>query len=643
MIYGTRARHLLFALACALAVACGSDPIPDPGFLPMSDAGPTFTLRVEPPMSKAAAKLGGPAPSLGFNAIRTENGKDTDVTDQVEWSAVDPTLGTGSSIATVSKGVATFGGKVAGELNVVASLAGVTGAAKATFTVAGDVFGPGTDPSTKAAFEAAPIDATQSPELEYPMAATVLPQNLPPVQFQWSKSDGTQFRTHFTSPILDVWVYGTTAEWTPDKDTWKLLLGSTPDAPAAGTSWLVETLSPTKVRRASQPRTFNAAIDSVDDGAIYVWQSSTGTFRVIDVSQGKDFPLPTDSPQLAAGQPCSGCHRISRDGKRFAYTYNGAEFNFGTLAFDAASKLYKPKIVPAPSFRATYASFDPLEGSRVPAMLVTVPDTVPSNTAGTVRLELRDPDTNAVVPSNLAAAQAMLAEPNPGRGTSMPDWSPDGSFIVFAAYSSATNFVRLLGDETVNASLVEMPVSYAGGTYSFGAPKVLVAADTAANPDTGDNYNLPAVSPDGSAVAYTHSNGWWSIKNQASPLNLSGNIELVRRSDGKSFALGNGSPGVGASNTWPQWAPTNGKRYAWLAYASERSYGHVLTPQNQSCGGLAQGQKSCKQLWIMAVDLAKLKSGTVDPSFAPFWIPGQSINAQYVSPQWTKALVKPPN
>ena len=57
---------------------------------------------------------------------------------------------------------------------------------------------------------------------------------------------------------------------------------------------------------------------------------------------------------------------------------------------------------------------------------------------------------------------------------------------------------------------------------------------------------------------------------------------------------------------------------------------------------MVQGQQSCKQLWVMALDLTKMGSGTADPSFAPFWIPGQNINAQYVSPQWTKAVLTTP-
>jgi hypothetical protein len=79
-----------------------------------------------------------------------------------------------------------------------------------------------------------------------------------------------------------------------------------------------------------------------------------------------------------------------------------------------------------------------------------------------------------------------------------------------------------------------------------------------------------------------------------------------------------------------------------LAYASERPYGHRLTAANSNCS-LVQGQKQCKQLWITAIDLAKLAAGSADPSMPSFWIPGQSIQAQYVSPQWTKAVLPPPN
>ena len=41
----------------------------------------------------------------------------------------------------------------------------------------------------------------------------------------------------------------------------------------------------------------------------------------------------------------------------------------------------------------------------------------------------------------------------------------------------------------------------------------------------------------------------------------------------------------------------------------------------------------------MAVDKAKLANGIIDPSSAPFWIPGQDIHEQYVSPQWTTSVI----
>jgi hypothetical protein len=45
---------------------------------------------------------------------------------------------------------------------------------------------------------------------------------------------------------------------------------------------------------------------------------------------------------------------------------------------------------------------------------------------------------------------------------------------------------------------------------------------------------------------------------------------------------------------------------------------------------------------VTAIDRQKLAAGAVDPSAAPFFIPGQTLAAQYVSPQWTKAVLPVP-
>lgn len=639
-------RHPLL-VACCFVLACGSDAVTpstfDDGGADANgdlDSAPAFTLRVDPPTATSTIVLGTPPALVVFHAFKKDAaGVESDVTSGVTWSVDDPTLATADPSGNVKPS------GTGGKTKVRATLTGVSGAADLVMKLTGDVYAGGADQTAKQKFAAATPDANpaNAPSLEYPEDGVVLPGNLPPVELQWSQaSDNNVYRAHFVAQdVLDVYVYGLARELTPPAPEWKTITSSVRDV---AVSWTVDAVGPSNLMRTSAARAMTATSDTIDQSSIYVWQSSTGSFRVIDIAQGKDFALPSTAPELAPNQPCSGCHRISRDGKRFSYTYNGGNFEFGTLAYDDVAKTYVPKVKPTVPVRATYATFNPNESTQIPAMIVTVPDTVPQNTAGTVRLEMHNPDTYATVPSNVAAMVGQI-DPSAGHATSMPDWSADGALVAFSAYDSNKNFVRLLGDDIVLASIVEAPISYANGTFTFGTPKVLVAANSNDNPDTGINNVLPTISPDNSAIAFTRAAGWWSIKTQQTLLNLSGQIMLVRRSDSHVFELVKGSngPGTTKSSTWPQWAPTLGSRYAWLAYASERPYGHELTPQNKSCGALVQGQGSCKQLWVMAIDLQKMKAGTDDPSFAPFWIPGQSIHAQYVSPQWTKAVLPTPN
>ena len=573
---------------------------------------------------------------------KTGSAPERDVSTEVSWSVA-------AKIATLAGGVATLTG-TGRKTPVTATLSGVSASSPLTVKVTGDVFGAGTDPTTKAGFDGAVADADvkAAPALEYPEDGVVLPANLPPIEAQWSQAaDNASYRVRVQSAdVLDVTFYTTARELAFPAGAWSTIALTTADAPS---QMSVDGLGGGKLR-AGAARAFTVAADTIDDSAIYVWQSSSGSFRVLDIIAGTDVPLPNAEPALAAGQPCSGCHRISRDGKRFSYTYmgNGGTFQFGALIYDDKQGLYASKIAPSPGFRATYATFNPSEATEVPAMLLTSPDNVPQNTAGTVRLQLVNPDDGTPVMSNLAQALSMI-DPSVGHATSMPDWSPDGTFVVFAAYDSDKNHVRLLGDDIVAASIVQVPVAFDKTTgFTFGAPQTLVpvAAGASDTPDTGENNLLPTISPDGAAVVFTRAAGWWSIKTQQSLINLSGQIAVVRRKDGQVLELHKGSngPGTTLSSTWPQWAPSFGKRFGWLAYAAERPYGHRLTkasPENAQCG-LVQGQQQCKHLWVTAIDLAKLGSGTDDPSAAPFFIPGQTLAAQYVSPQWTHAVIKPP-
>jgi hypothetical protein len=633
---------LLVVAAVALG-SCGDDGTSGAGAgtgTGASGAGghESVTLRLDPAQASVELVIGEPPPSLAFTALATRGTTaEEDVTSDTQFVVLKQSVGTFSGPTLTLSGIG-------GVTEVRGTYEGANAAAALTVSLRGDVVVPGADPTLPDQFEMAVPDPTpgSEPVLEYPEDGAVLPGNLPPIEAQYTQAaDNSAYRVRLrVEGLLDVSFYTEARELLFPADVWSLVGQSVPDTPITIT---VDGLGAGGLVRTSAPRTMIISADRIEDSAIYVWQSSTGSFRVLDIANGTDVPLPTNAPALGPGQPCSGCHRISRDGKRFSYSFNGAGFEAGALRYDEASQTFLEVIAPVAGVRGTYATFNPLEETTIPAMLLTVPEDVPQNAPGTTRLSLVHPETLAPVPSNLSAALGGTLP-----STLMPDWSPAGDFVVFVAYDSATYYVREIGDDIVLGSIVEVPVSYdpTAQSFTFGMPAVLVAPPPGSSPDTGENNFLPTVSPDGTAVAFTRAAGWWSLKTQADPINQSGQIMLVRRSDGHVFELVRGSNGPGTimHSTWPQWAPGAGAKYAWVAYSSQRPYGHRLTPaspENAQCT-LVQGQTQCKQLWVTAIDRAALANGTADPSQPAFWIPGQNLAAQYVSPQWTTAVLPPP-
>ncbi len=347
---------------------------------------------------------------------------------------------------------------------------------------------------------------------------------------------------------------------------------------------------------------------------------------------------------------CVACHTVSRDGTRIAYT--SGTFGLGTLKVSDDKKTYDSTIEPGtkvtPGFKWTYGAFNPSEKTSVPALLVTQADpTAAQNAAGHVRLALVDPDTGANVASNLKdwLTAFPLSAPT---DLLQPDWSPAG-VVVFAAYDSemknptgspAKAWVRDLGDDAVATSILEANVKWDGKVFTFETPKVLVKPPASTSLDTWETNVLPQLSPDDAFVAFTRSKGWWPIRFQSDAVNGSGKLALVRRADGKVIELANASGPDDSNTTYPQWAPSMGTDYAWIAFSTERPYGHrmakgmALPP---AC--IPQGRSMCKNMWITAIDRKKAASGDLDPSAPPFWMPGQTALASAVSPRWTRTAI----
>jgi hypothetical protein len=271
-----------------------------------------------------------------------------------------------------------------------------------------------------------------------------------------------------------------------------------------------------------------------------------------------------------------------------------------------------------------------------------------------VRLALIDPDTGVELSSNLTEWLAAFPAGVP-RDQLQPDWS-NGGVVVFTGYDTdmanpdaagwpAKAWVRLLGDDSVAASIVEASVTWdaTAKKFTFGAPKVLVKATPGTSRDTNESYAQPQISPDESLADFSRTIGWWPVKVQdPAVINVTGRVLIVRRSDGKVVELKNANGPANSDVTQPQWAPTVGSDYAWLAFSAERPYGHRMSKSvalPPSCFS-GTGMTLCKNMWITAIDRKTAASGELDPSNVPFWMPGQTALASAVSPRWTKTAVK---
>jgi hypothetical protein len=652
---------LLTALVMAL-LGCGNEEstwIGPPPFTPADasadttlDSPSTVTLRIEPAVIETSLPIAGPSPTVTFRVLEraAADAAEVDVTASASVSLSDSTIGSASpgAIRNLLHG---------GQATLTALVHGASASATLRVTLTGDLFTAGFDPNRKNAFDTATVDPStaSAPTIEYPLQGAVVPLNVPPMEVQWTVGgDSTAYRLRLTAPYVSVVVYVAGREVVLPNDTWRRVVQS---ARAQGLQSVVEGLGQGKLH-VSTPVSVAVASDSIDDSAVYYWESSSGSMKVLDIATGGVQPLPVKGSQYAPGSPtvCVACHTVSRDGTRFAY--DTGTFSLGTLKLSADKQIYEATIEPgtkvSPGFKWTYGAFNPGEPASPAGLLVSKADSPPTqNAAGHVRLALVDPDTGVDVPSN--ADPWLAAFPSGmGRDVLQPDWSPAG-FIVFAAYDSEqTNpdssallqhaYVRDLGDDAVASSIVEAPLQWdaASGAFVFGTPKVLVQAPLGPSLDVTETDVLPQISPDDRFVVFTRSDGWWPIRLQTDAVNGTGRLVMVRRSDGALMELSRASGPKDSNSTWPQWAPTMGSKYAWVAFSSERPYGHRMAPGVTLPGCQPQYRSLCKNMWITAIDLQAAASGTQDPSQVPFWLPGQVALASAVSPRWTKAALAVP-
>ncbi len=501
--------------------------------------------------------------------------------------------GTGGSAGTTGGGTGPGG---AGSFD--AGISDANDEAKVGDGGTGIIIGPGADSSSPGKFGGAD-NPSAKPQLVYPANGVMVPPNMNSIEFHFIPAAGqTLFEFTFHAPTTNLKIYtgctpvGSGCVFTPDQNFWSELV-----AYARGTVPVTYTLrgvngaNPGNVGTSVQQTIIFSQNDIT--GGIYYWNTK-------GVIQRYDFGYPGKAaeqyltPVMAGAATCVGCHVLSRDGSKIAVGKDIPSPAPYTV-FDVATR--KPFYAngQAVTGQSNFFSFSPNGNYLL--------------TSGGVNIGWRSLVTGQVLGTSIA------------KGT-MPDWSPDGTTMVYAKPKTAP-FFPVPGVSSASLELLHFTGS------GWGSPQTLV-------PYQGQNNYYPAYSPTGNWVAFNRSPG-----DHESYANATGDPEAGVLPDGQLWVVSKnaGTPiqlskaTGGKACSWPKWAPVLQKYYAgqvmWLTFSSQRAYGLRL----------ADGERT--QLWMVAFDPALAAAGK-DPSFPAFWLPFQDITGGNHIAQWVTQVARKP-
>ena len=307
------------------------------------------------------------------------------------------------------------------------------------------------------------------------------------------------------------------------------------------------------------------------EGAIYFWSpAQNGIVRL---------PVGETTPELFLSGSvfnCVGCHALSPDGSRLAYTRSNGGTpigNLGVIGTDGARFEY---MLPG-SIAAYYPSFSP----------------------DNVRLAAANGNAIVVINSDTGLVEETLPQPG-GTTANHPAWSSAGDRIIFAAGESGS--FGLMGGLGVTASGLAR-VRRTGSEW--GSAEWLVRSGEAVR--ARETLFYPAYSPDGRWIVFNRADE--GVVPGSSPLDAE--LWLISDERGGPIHLNIASGGSSTTNSWPKWAPDSGDGILWIAFTSTRPYGRIET------GG--------SQIWISGIDPEVARTGR-DPSHAAFRMPYQGLD-----------------
>jgi hypothetical protein len=438
----------------------------------------------------------------------------------------------------------------------------------------------GTDPSLESA-------------LLYPNHETMVPIDLSQLRFTWSTAKSTLFALDFKGTNTEVRVVTRDPAWVPDATEWDWIAESNR---GHDVKVVVRGIAPNQPGDVWSSREITLSFSpAAVGGAIYYWSTgSKGVMKAL-LSDPISQKFYTD-PAGADSTQCTGCHALSRDGKRLAASYEDGSLrvvsvperqvllsvNGGTAG--GTEPPVDMKMMPAD--KAAWTTFSP-DGSL---LLVA--------SGGKLTLF----DVNTGMPVGAGAVASM-----PGMLATHPDWSGLGDQVAVTLASKGG------GKSTEGGSIWVLP--YSAG--SFGTPQVIVQSQGGA-----DNNYFPTFSPDSRFIAYVNASGKSEDAKSAS-------LRMVEVSSGKVIELtrlnqrvNNQDALKNLGNSMPTWAPSTTPGVFWLAFSSLREYADLRLPD-----------KKLDQIWLAAIDPSR-----PDPSYAALWAPFQSIEQGNHRAFWTHDL-----
>jgi len=207
-----------------------------------------------------------------------------------------------------------------------------------------------------------------------------------------------------------------------------------------------------------------------------------------------------------------------------------------------------------------------------------------------------------------------------GRFGTQLNWAPDSTLLAFV--DSTTN-----RDRGIDGAQIAVIESRPGDVW--GARTVLVGSGR-----RGDSAQFPSFSWDSQWIAFARSTG--NGQND-----LTTDLWLMTRDgrDARARARANTIINAGAITTatiqdnMPTWAPSGVEDdYAWIAFSSTRDYGAVLSRASRL------GQR--EQLWVTAINVARARMGTTDPSAPAFHLPAQDLDEDTHRPFWAEDRIR---